>query len=92
MVGRVFLVLTGACQFGHGVGGFATNFMLDDDELLVRASAVLKSQGAENWSRGRPGDAIVTRILVSDRNIFSKKNMWRYLLDQAHMMMKGICC
>ena len=31
-------------------GGFA-----DDDELLVRASAVLKSQGPENWSRGRPG-------------------------------------
>ena len=26
-----------------------------DDELLVRASAVLKSQGPENWSRGRPG-------------------------------------
>ena len=26
----------------------------DDDELLVRASAVLKSQGPENWSRGRP--------------------------------------
>ena len=24
----------------------------DDDELLVRASAVLKSQGPENWSRG----------------------------------------
>ena len=22
-----FLVLTGACQFGHGVGGFATNFI-----------------------------------------------------------------
>ena len=27
MVGRVFLVLTGACQFGHGVGGFTTNFI-----------------------------------------------------------------
>ena len=27
----------------------------DDDELLARASAVLKSQGPENWSRGRPG-------------------------------------
>ena len=27
----------------------------DDDELLVRASAVLKSQGPENWPRGRPG-------------------------------------
>ena len=27
----------------------------DDDELVVRASAVLKSQGPENWSRGRPG-------------------------------------
>ena len=24
----------------------------DDDELIVRASAVLKSQGPENWSRG----------------------------------------
>jgi len=23
----VFLVLTGACQFGHGLGGFATNFI-----------------------------------------------------------------
>ena len=32
--------------------GFASP--LDDDELLVRASAVLKSQGPENWSRGRP--------------------------------------
>ena len=28
---------------------------MDDDELIVRASAVLKSQGPENWSRGRPG-------------------------------------
>ena len=28
---------------------------LNDDELLVRASAVLKSQGPENWPRGRPG-------------------------------------
>ena len=27
MVGRIFLVLTGACQFGHGVGGFTTNFI-----------------------------------------------------------------
>ena len=25
----------------------------DDGELLVRASAVLKSQGPENWPRGR---------------------------------------
>ena len=39
-------------------GGNFSVFMplaLDDDELLVRASAVLKSQGPENWSRGRPG-------------------------------------
>ena len=27
MVGRVFLVLTGACQFGQGVGGFTANFI-----------------------------------------------------------------
>ena len=27
MVGRVILVLTGACRFGHGVGGFTTTFI-----------------------------------------------------------------
>ena len=27
---------------------------LHDDESLVRASAVLKSQGPENWPRGTP--------------------------------------
>ena len=27
MAGQFFLVLTGACQFGHGVGGFTTNFI-----------------------------------------------------------------
>ena len=27
MAGRAFLVLTGACQFGHGLGGFTTNFI-----------------------------------------------------------------
>ena len=28
MAGRFFLVLTGACQFGHGfLGGFTTNFI-----------------------------------------------------------------
>ena len=31
------------------------NPVLHDGELLGRASAVLKSQGPENWSRGRPG-------------------------------------
>ena len=27
MVGWVFLVLTDACQFGHGVDGFTTSFI-----------------------------------------------------------------
>ena len=27
MAGRVFLVLTGACQFGYGLGGFTTSFV-----------------------------------------------------------------
>ena len=27
MAGWVFLILTGACQFGHDVGGFTTNFI-----------------------------------------------------------------
>ena len=26
IIGQFFSVLTGACQFGHGVGGFTTNF------------------------------------------------------------------
>jgi len=47
--------------YWHGVGGFVFNSSSSsestpgDDELLVRASAVLKSQGPENWSHGRPG-------------------------------------
>ena len=27
LLGSVFLVLTGACQFGHGSGEFTTNFI-----------------------------------------------------------------
>ena len=30
MVGWVFLVLTGACQFGHGVGGFTADFIYSE--------------------------------------------------------------
>ena len=41
-----------------------TNRKFDGDgELIVRASAVLKSQGRENWSRGRPG---ITERLFSN--------------------------
>ena len=36
MVGRVFLVLTGACQSGHGVGGFTTNFIHSKFETRKR--------------------------------------------------------
>ena len=39
----VFLVLTGAFQFGQDLGMFTSGFIVDDGELLVRASAVLKS-------------------------------------------------
>ena len=37
-----------------------------DGELLVRASAVLKSQGPENWSRGRPG---LVRARTNSRSV-----------------------
>ena len=39
---------------------------LDDDELLVRASAVLKKQGPETWSRGRPG---LLRACTNSRSV-----------------------
>ena len=42
-------------RFRDAAGWFRMNTHADDDdELLVRASAVLKSQGPGNWSRGRP--------------------------------------
>ena len=39
------------------ITGFSTTSgnHYDDELLVVRASAVLKSEGPENWSRGRPG-------------------------------------
>ena len=37
-------------------------------------------------------DVIVTHIMVSDRFFLQKKSTWQYLLDQAHMLVKGICC
>ena len=40
MVGRVFLVLTGACQFGHGVGGFTTNFIHSIERLGVAGASL----------------------------------------------------
>ena len=47
----------GGAQLGAsgGHGDFGGTGDGDDDEFLVRASAVLKSQGPESWSRGRPG-------------------------------------
>ena len=49
--------------------------VFDDDELLVRAPAVLKSQGPENWSRGIPGLLWARANSRSVRGVsFSKKN------------------
>ena len=54
----------------------------DDDELLVRASAVLKSQGPENWSRGRPGllrartNSRSVRGQIVRENPGEEKNRW----------------
>ena len=42
----------------------------DDDKLIVRASAVLKSQGPENWSRGRPGKLYVKKNDAQQKGIF----------------------
>ena len=43
----------------RGRSGYRPRLFADDDELLVRASAVLKSQGPENWSRGPVGDPVM---------------------------------
>ena len=37
-----FLVLTGACQFGHGVGGFTTNFIHSFMMPVSRGSATFR--------------------------------------------------
>ena len=42
-------------QRSAGVSRLAGWPALNDDESVVRASAVLKSQGRGNWPRGRPG-------------------------------------
>ena len=64
-----------------------------DPQYLVGGVSIKRARvdcttGDKNSSKN---DVIVTQILVSDRNIFPKKSMYRYLLDQAHMLVKGIC-
>ena len=40
MAGQLFLVLTGACQFGHGAGGFATNLIHSFDGTIYHTTRV----------------------------------------------------
>ena len=47
MVGRIFLVLTGACQFGHGAGGFTANFIQVEYDTVEFAFCQLKQLVAE---------------------------------------------
>ena len=63
----------------------------DDDELIVRASAVLKSQGPENWSRGRPGPHWARKNSLSARDA-SRENPgnkplvgWRHVAPQVRV-------
>ena len=51
MAGRVFLVLTGAYQFGHGVGGFTTNFIYSFKRMLTDLDLV--SAGSTEQVEGR---------------------------------------
>ena len=48
----VFLVLTGACQFGHGVGGFATNFIHSEFGFLFVESPASKKLRLGKRSNG----------------------------------------
>ena len=49
-VGRVFLVLTGARQFGRGVGGFTTNFIHSGEGVRARGIAVKIALERRGWS------------------------------------------
>ena len=65
-----------------------------DDELLVRASAVLKSQGRENWSRGRPDPlwARINSLSVRDTG-HAGKSMKKKLVGWRHVapQVRGAC-
>ena len=57
----------------------------DDDELVVRASAVLKSQGRENWSRGRPGPVWARTNSRSFRDTSCEKSVEKSLVGWRHV-------
>ena len=74
MVGRVFLVLTGACQFGHGAGGFTTNFI----HSAISAASYIKKVPAKKVTTkktpfnrgclgGRPGNGVAALFLSCKR-------------------------
>ena len=49
MAGWVFLVLTGACQFGHGVGGFTTNSIHSKSGQTRGFPRVFSCFAEQNW-------------------------------------------
>ena len=64
MVGRVFLVLMGARQFGHtvcGVGGFTANFVRSFPEHGSRGARDVFARHASCGGRLGVGDGIFNR-------------------------------
>ena len=70
MFAGVFACACGGLKCDFTTRGFMrrahASFTDGDGELIVRASAVLKSQGPENWSRGRPG---LVRARTNSRSV-----------------------
>ena len=51
---RVALMLTGACQFGHGVGGFAINF-IHSNRFASHATSSFRTHGQSHHAKRHAG-------------------------------------
>ena len=70
-------------------GDIAPYFFSD---IIFRSDGGICVSMTPFWMLGPFGGYVTeTHISPSDR-FFFRNSMWRYLLDQAHVLVKGICC
>ena len=80
--------LSPTCAPAHG--DIAPYFFF---EKIFRSDGEICVSMTPFWVLGHLGVTSLKHIFLHRIEIFfRKKSMWRYLLDQAHMLVKGICC